>query len=110
MGSPGLFDGLCHIYVIFYIKKNNKKNTRKHYLNMAEKMLRNVSDLMLASVSHYEILEGERFGPKFASIRTAVCLFFFFVGGGGGGGACEHSTIDLLVCSGFIVKTVTDRY
>ena len=49
---------------------------------MAEKMLRNVSELMLASVSHYEILEGERFGPKFAQIRTAVCLFFF-----GGGGA-----------------------
>ena len=68
-------------------------------------MLRNVSELMLASVSHYEILEGERFGPKFARIRTAVCFFFF-----GGGGACEHSTIDLLVCSGFIIKTVTDRY
>ena len=48
---------------------------------MAEKMLRNVSELMLASVSHYEILEVERFGPKFAPIRTAVCLFFF-VGGG----------------------------
>ena len=32
---------------------------------------------MLASVSHYEILEGEQFGPKFAPIRTAVCLFFF---------------------------------
>ena len=92
-------------YVNFYIKKN-KKNTRKHYLNMTEKMLRNVSELMLASVSHYEILEGERFGPKFAQIRTAVCLFFF----GGGGGACEHSTIDLLVCSGFIIKTVTYRY
>ena len=43
-------------------------------------MLRNVSDLMLESVSHYEIQEGERFGPKFAPIRTAVCLFFF-VGG-----------------------------
>ena len=54
-------------YVNFYIKK-------KHYLNMAEKMLRNVSELMLASVSHYEILEGERFGPKFAPIRTAVCF------------------------------------
>ena len=27
-----------------------------------------------------------------------------------GGDACEHSTIDLLVCSGFIIKTVTDRY
>ena len=68
-------------YVNFYIKKkNNKKNPRKHYLNMAEKMLRNVSDLMLESVSHYEIQEGERFGPKFAPIRTAVCLFFF-VGG-----------------------------
>ena len=52
----------------FYKKKNI-------YLNMAEKMLRNVSDLMLASVSHYEILEGERFGPKFAPIRTAVCFF-----------------------------------
>ena len=50
---------------------------------MAEKMLRNVSDLMLASVSHYEILEGERFGPKLAPIRTAVCLFVFFVCGGG---------------------------
>ena len=49
---------------------------------MAEKMLRNVSDLMLASVSHYEILEGERFGPRFAPIRTAVCLFFLFWGGG----------------------------
>ena len=68
MGSPGLFDGLFG----------------KHYLNMAEKMLRNVSELMLASVSHYEILEGERFGPKFAQIRTAVCLFFFRGGGGGG--------------------------
>ena len=76
---------------------------------MAEKMLRNVSDLMLASVSHYEILEGERFGPKIAPIRTAVCLFSFLCGGGGGG-ACENSTIDLLVCSGFIIKTVTDRY
>ena len=73
---------------------------------MVEKMLRNVSDLMLESVSHYEIQEGERFGPKFAPIRTAVCLFFFV----GGGDACEHSTIDLLVCSGFIIKTVTDRY
>ena len=71
-------------YVNFYIKtkkKKKKRKTRKHYLNMAEKMLRNVSELMLASVSHYEILEGERFGPKFAPIRTAVCLFFF-VGGG----------------------------
>ena len=70
-------------YVNFYIKtkkKTKNKQTRKHYLNMAEKMLRNVSELMLASVSHYEILEGERFGPKFAPIRTAVCLFFF-VGG-----------------------------
>ena len=47
---------------------------------MAEKMLRNVSDLMLESISHYETQEGERFGPKFAPIRTAVCLFFF-VGG-----------------------------
>ena len=103
MGSPGLFDGLCELLY----KKKTKKNTRKHYLNMAEKVLRNVSELMLASVSHYEILEGERFGPKFAQIRTAVCLFFF---GEGGGGACEHSTIDLLVCSGFIIKTVTDRY
>ena len=43
-------------------------------------MLRNVSDLMLASVSHY-VLEGERFGPKFAPIRTAVC---FSLWGGGG--------------------------
>ena len=67
-------------YVNFYIKKKTIKKTRKHYLNMAEKMLRNVSDLMLESVSHYEIQEGERFGPKFAPIRTAVCLFFF-VGG-----------------------------
>ena len=49
---------------------------------MAEKMLRNVSDLMLASVSHYEILEGERFGPKFAPTGTAVCCCFFFVGEG----------------------------
>ena len=47
---------------------------------MAEKMLRNVYDLMLASVSNYEILDGERFGPKSAPIRTAV--FFFFVGEG----------------------------
>ena len=76
-------------YVNFYIKKKNKKNTRKHDLNMAEKMLRNVSELMLASVSHYEILEGERFGPKFAQIRTAVCLFFF--GGGGGGGVLVNT-------------------
>ena len=82
MGSPGLFDGLCHIYVNFYIKKQQKK-LRKHYLNMAEKILRNVSDLMLASFSHYEILEGERFGTKFAPIRTAVCLFFLCGGGGG---------------------------
>ena len=72
-------------------------------------MLRNVSDLMLASVSHYKILEGERFGPKFAPIRTAVCLFVFSLWVVGGG-ACEHSTIDLLVCSGFIIKTVTDQY
>ena len=84
-------------YVNFY-----KKNI---YLNMAEKMLRNVFDVMLASVSHYEILERERFGPKFAQIRTAVCFFLC-----GGGGACEHSTIYLLVCSGFIIKIVTDRY
>ena len=42
-------------------------------------MLRNVSDLMLVSVSHY-VLEGERFGPKFAPIRTAVC--FSLCGGG----------------------------
>ena len=107
MGSPGLFDGLCHIYVNFYIKKQQKK-TKKTLLEHGRKMLRNVSDLMQASVSHYEILEGERFGPKFAPIRTAVCLFFFSLWGGGG--ACEHSTIDLLVCSGFIMKTVTDRY
>ena len=80
MGSPGLFDGLCEL-LYKNKKKTKKKQTRKHYLNMAEKMLRNVSELMLASVSHYEILEGERFGPKFVPIRTAVCLFFF-VGGG----------------------------
>ena len=48
---------------------------------MAEKMLRNVSDLMLASASHNEILEEERFRPKFAPIRTAVCLFFLCGGG-----------------------------
>ena len=82
MGSPGLFVGLCELLYKNTKKKQKKKQTRKHYLNMAEKMLRNVSELMLASVSHYEILEGERFGPKFAPIRTAVCLFFF-VGGGG---------------------------
>ena len=81
MGSPGLFDGLCEL---LYKKQKTKKKTRKHYLNIAEKMLRNVSELMLASVSHYEILEGERFGPKCAPIRTAVCLFFF-VGGWGEG-------------------------
>ena len=102
MGSPGLFNGLCELL----FKKTNKKQTKKHYLNIAEKMLRNVSELMLASVSHYEILEGARFGQKFAPIRTAVCLFPLW----GGGCACEHSTIDLLVCSGFIIKTVTDRY
>ena len=45
-------------YVNFYIKKTIKKTPRKHHLNMAEKMLRNVSDLMLESVSHYEIQEG----------------------------------------------------
>ena len=60
---------------------------------------------MLASVSHYEILEGEMFGPMFAPIRTVVCFFSLCVGG-----ACENSTNDLLVCSGFITKTVTDRY
>ena len=82
MGSPGLFDGLCELLYKNKKKNKKKKKTRKHYLNMAEKMLRNVSELMLASVSHYEILEGERFGPKFAPIRTAVCLFFFVWGGG----------------------------
>ena len=82
MGSPGLFDGLCEL--LYKRQKKQTKKTRKHYLNIAEKMLRNVSELMLASVSHYEILEGERFGPKFAPIRTAVCLLFF----GGGGGGC----------------------
>ena len=91
MGSPGLFDGLCELLY----KKTTKKQTRKHYLNIAEKMLRNVSELMLASVSHYEILEGERFGPKFAPIRTAVCLFFF-VGGGGGGGGVLVNTAQLI--------------
>ena len=98
---------MSYICELLY-KKTTKKKLRKRYLNMAEKILKNVSDLMLASVSHYEILEGERFGPKFAPIRTAVCLFFFLCGGGGG--ACEHSTIDLLVCSEFIMKTVTDQY
>ena len=78
MGSPELFDGLCEL-----LYKKKQKQTRKHYLNMAEKMLRNVSELMLPSVSHYEILEGERFGPKFAPIRTAVCLFSLWGGGGG---------------------------
>ena len=87
--------------VNFYIKNNNKKTL----LENGGKMLRNVSDLMLASVSHY-VLEGKRFGPKFAPIRTAVCFSLWWWGGG----ACEHSTIDLLVCSGFIIKTVTDRY
>ena len=58
---------------------NFYKKQKNIYLNMAEKMLRNVSDLMLASVNHYEILEGERFGPRFAPIRTA---FFFLCGGG----------------------------
>ena len=100
MGSPGLFDGLCEL-----LYKKNKKQKKK-LLEHGRKMLRNVSELMLASVSHYEILEVEWFGPKFAPIRTAVCLFFFV----GEGGACGHSTIDLLVCSGFIIKTVTDRY
>ena len=71
---------------------------------MAEKMLRNVSDLMLASVSHYEILERERFGPRFAPIRTAVFFSLW------GRGCLLTGTIDLLVCSGFIIKTVTDRY
>ena len=59
-------------------------------------MLRNVSELMLASVSHYEILEGERFGPKFAPIRTAVCLFFFVCGGGGGVGGVLVNTAQLI--------------
>ena len=60
-------------YVNFYIKnKKQKKQTRKHYLNIAEKMLRNVSELMLASVSHYGILEGERFGPQ--SEQQFVCF------------------------------------
>ena len=59
---------------------NFYKKQKNIYLNMAEKMLRNVSDLVLASVSHYEILEGERFGPRFAPIRTAV---FFSLWGRG---------------------------
>ena len=80
MGSPGLFDGLCEL--LYKKQKNKKNNNKKTLLEHGRKMLRNVSELMLASVSHYEILEGERFGPKFAPIRTAVCLFFF-VGGGG---------------------------
>ena len=88
-------------YVNFYIKKKKKKkNTRKHDLNMAEKMLRNVSELMLASVSHYEILEGERFGPKFAQIRTAVCLFFF--GGGGGGVLVNTAQVICLFVQGLL--------
>ena len=58
---------------------------------------------MLASASHYEILEGDRFGPKFAPITKAVCLFFS-LWGWGRGGAREHSTIDLLVCLGFSIK------
>ena len=72
---------------------------------MAEKMLRNVSDLMLESVSHYEIQEGERFWTKVCHNQNSS-LFVFSLWGD----ACEHSTIDLLVCSGFIIKTVTDRY
>ena len=95
MGSPDLFDGLCELLYKIQKKNKNKKKTRKHYLNMAEKMLRNVSEL-IASVSHYEILEGERFGPKFAPIRTAVCLFFF-VGGGGGVLVNTAQLIDLFV-------------
>ena len=38
------------------------------------------------------------------SQKQFVCFFLC-----GGGGAREHSTIDLLVCLGFIIKTVTDR-
>ena len=53
------------------------------YLNTVEKTLGNVSDLMLASASHYEILEGDRFGSKFAPITKAVCLFFFSLWGRG---------------------------
>ena len=68
---------------------------------MAEKMLRNVSELMLASVSHYEILEGESFGPKFAPIRTAVCLFFF-VGGGGGGVLVNTAQLICLFVQGLL--------
>ena len=61
-------------YLNFY-----KKNI---YLNTVEKTLGNVSDLMLASASHYEILEGDRFGSKFAPIIKAVCLFFSLWGRG----------------------------
>ena len=85
-------------YVNFYIKKK----TRKHYLNMAEKMLRNVTDLMLASVSHYEILEGERFGPKFAPIRSAVCLFFFVCVCGGGGVLVNTAQLICLLVQGLL--------
>ena len=62
-------------YLNFYKKKNI-------YLNTVEKTLGNVSDLMLASASHYEILEGDRFGSKFAPITKAVCLFFSLWGEG----------------------------
>ena len=76
---------------------NFYKKQKNIYLNMAEKMLRNVSDLMLASVSHYEILEGERFGPRFAPIRTA----FFFLWWGGGG-ACEPAQLICLFVQGLL--------
>ena len=75
---------------------NFYKKQKNIYLNMAEKMLRNVSDLMLASVSHYEILEGERFGPRFAPIRTT---FFFLCGGGG---ACEPAQLICLFVQGLL--------
>ena len=70
-------------------------------MNTVEKTLGNVSDLMLASASHYEILEGDRFGSKFAPITKVQFVCFFLCGGRG---AREHSTIDLLVCLGFIIK------
>ena len=66
---------------LLYASQSSFGGIKNIYLNTVEKTLGNVSDLMLPSDSHYEILEGDRFGSKFAPITKAVCLLFFCGGG-----------------------------